>query len=292
MPQGASHAATVWYAPSILLLDNRTLFRHFSMKGLRKTLVEIGHNVRIKTYPDGSSVILVASVPIFRDSGWELSCEPKAAEKVSDKSDSLSRARRRARSAVYDIARATEFKYFVTLTLDKEQVNRYDPTEIIKKLNTWLDNNVRRRGLTYILIPEHHKDGAIHFHGFFNAALPVADSGHADRNGHTIYNLPRWSYGFSTAIELYGDYSSAVGYVCKYINKQEEKIGGRWYYSGGDIRRPVITLSDMDFSEAMSHEGGYAFDIPQIGASFIQIGIDNRGENVPGSADFGGQDEG
>ena len=73
---------------------------------------------------------------------------------------------------------------------------------------------------------------ATHFHGFFTDAVRAVESGHTDGAGHKVYNLPEWTLGFSTAIELYGTYRSAVGYVCKYVRKQEEKIGGRWFYSG------------------------------------------------------------
>ncbi|MFQ7854076.1 MAG: hypothetical protein ACLRIS_01925 [Flavonifractor plautii] len=56
-------------------------------------------------------------------------------------------------------------------------MNRYDVREVTRHLNHWLDNQVRRKGLAYVLVPERHKDGAIHFHGFFNDALEARDSG-------------------------------------------------------------------------------------------------------------------
>ena len=65
----------------------------------------------------------------------------------------------------------------VTLTLDQTQVDRYDMAAITRKLNAWLSNQVQRRGLIYVLVPERHKDGAIHFHGFFNDVLDRVDSG-------------------------------------------------------------------------------------------------------------------
>lgn len=58
------------------------------------------------------------------------------------------------------------FSHFVTFTLDKEKVDRYDPGLIMKRVNRILDNLVRRNGLTYILVTELHRDGAYHFHGF------------------------------------------------------------------------------------------------------------------------------
>ena len=47
--------------------------------------------------------------------------------------------------------------------------------------------------------------------------------------GRVVYNLPGWTLGYTTAMELYGEYPAAVAYVCKYIGKGGEKPGGRWY---------------------------------------------------------------
>lgn len=255
-------------------------------------LADIMHNVRVKTYPSGLQEISCASEPVYREAGWELSDKWTTTPRggLSDNSDSvdnLIRAQRRARMAIRDIALSNEFKYFVTLTLDASKVDRYDITAQTKRMNTWLDNRVRRCGLKYVLVPELHKDGAIHYHGFINDALSVIDSGtlqsdsarprkprsKAERSrllasgAHVVYNLPDWKFGFSTAIEIYGDYRKAVSYVCKYINKQQQKIGGRWYYSGGDLQKPFVTLSDIDIDEFMAQNGS---DSP----TFSRAGID------------------
>ena len=154
----------------------------------------------------------------------------------------------------------------MTLTLDRERIDRYDVGVITKKLNQVMDNLVRRRGLAYVLVPERHKDGAVHFHGFFTDAVRAVESGHTDGQGHKVYNLPEWPLGFSTAIELYGTYSSAVGYVCKYVRKQDEKIGGRWFYSGGKLAKPAVSYPDVEWREA--HEaGGYEFSVG--GSSYV-----------------------
>lgn len=175
------------------------------------------------------------------------------------------------------MAKANSFTYFVTLTLNREVIDRHDMAAITKRLNTWLDNNVRRRGLAYVLVPERHKDGAIHFHGLFNDALPVVSSGHTDRGGHEVFNLPRWGFGFSTAIELYGEYDRAVAYVCKYIGKQSEKIGGRWYYSGGQLAHPEVVYFDMPIRDAVEMEGAYQFSVEGAKANFVQVYFPPKG---------------
>lgn len=238
-----------------------------------RRLVEVGCNGRLKTYPDGTQELLVCDKPIFGLDGWE-ERRPDGDERSKAKrggaEGAKERSMRRARQQIRDYALCSNFTYFVTLTLDKEKINRYDIAEIVKRLRIWLDNRVRRNDLRYILVPERHKDGAIHFHGFFNDALAVVDSGRADKLGHKIYNLPSWGFGFTTAIKLYGDYHRAVAYVCKYVGKTPEKIGGRWYYSGGSLSLPRVDFVDVD-DDFWEDEAGSRFDIPEAKLSFISF---------------------
>lgn len=216
---------------------------------------------KVRIYPDGSYDIVASSTEMFDltpkpprerkkvDVSRETSKEDK--EKAPPKRENIERAMRRARANVRQLALANEFTWFVTLTLDGSKIDRYDPVEVVRKMSQWCDNRVRRKGLKYILVPEHHKDGAIHFHGFFNDALPAEFSGLHDQNGHEVYNLPDWTLGFTRAVRLYGDYRAAVGYTCKYIGKGEGKIGGRWYYSGGDLQRPEEREINLSYHELM-----------------------------------------
>lgn len=275
----------------------------------------ICHNMRVKTFPDGSQDVLVCEAPIFHRTGWEETGregKPKAVRKDTEHpEDGQDRAIRRAKAQVRDLALCTPFRWFVTLTLDASRVDRYDMAEITRHLNHWLDNQVRRRGLAYVLVPERHKDGAVHFHGFFNDALETVDSGTLtgipgrkkpckprsmaqraqwlEQGAHPVYNLPGWSWGYTTAIELYGAYSKAVGYVCKYIGKGQgpegrpEKLGGRWYYSGGDLGRPEVDYGDMPLTEAASWEGAYRFTVEDARMGFVLVHITSKGGETFGA---------
>lgn len=244
-----------------------------------KTAGEIYHNAVVYDYGNGCIDIMACTQPIFREPGWE--CEgtdtrampaARAAGKKSEGDDML-RSMRRARSKLRRLAMANEFEFFVTLTLDKTRIDRYDPKIITKALNRWLDNMVRRNGLRYVLVPEFHtlKEGeevpAIHFHGFFAGEnLPVVDSGYKDTCGETVYNLPQWPYGFSTAIRLRGEYPRAVAYVCKYIGKQQgQRPMGRWYYSGGGLKDPPKEYKDLGagaYNALSARDDAIEFDTP------------------------------
>lgn len=285
--------------------DDQKLSFHVPERG-------IYHAGRLKKYPDGSSELLCCSRPVFRDPGWEEEQHgnyeskrnshtetpeaPKAAEAAEAAEaarQNTERAARRAAAKVRDLALCNDFKWFVTLTLDAARVDRYDMREITRKFNNWLDNQVRRNGLRYVLVPERHKDGAIHFHGFVNDGPGFVSSGTWSVPGHKkpikpraektrrewaarddcheVFNWLNWPLGFSTAIRLYGSYQSAVAYVCKYVRKQTEggKIGGRWYYSGGALRLPEVELVDYGLPELLSSGADcYQFEVPEAGLFF------------------------
>lgn len=230
---------------------------------------EIIHNGLVYQYPDGSEDILCCTSPIFREPGWEEiqryapAYQPqrraREAGKKSEGAD-MERSMRRARAKLRRLALANQFEYFVTLTLDPAKIDRYDGEAVTKALGRWCDNMVRRHGLRYILVPERHKDGAFHFHGFFaGKGLEVADSG-IFFDGRPVYNLPQWTLGFTTAQRLYGEYHAAVGYCCKYIGKQAgERPLGRWYYSGGALQEPRKVYCDLDYRAV---ENAVEFSIP------------------------------
>lgn len=250
---------------------------------------------KLKRYPDGAWELLVASKPIFGADGWEVSNKSDSHRPQAGKKQAadLERARRRAAAAVRDIARCTPFRWFVTLTFSPERANRYDPAGLIKAMRSWLDNRVRRNGLAYILVPELHKDGAVHFHGFFNdcdigfvesgtykldgAKKPRRPRSEAQRQewlaacAKPVYNIADWDFGFSTALEIYGDYNAAIGYCCKYIGKQAEKIGGRWYYSGGQLGRPEVEYLDADYWSVAEAPGAYKFAVDAAGVGFVLL---------------------
>ena len=293
------------------LLDTRTLFRQTSDDDMsqighsysggewqtaRDRFEDIGGNAILYTYPTGDVDIICASDKWFSPPGWEAAEDfarqgkalPAKREKgkKSEGADML-RSMRRARAQLRRLALANSFEYFVTLTLDKEKIDRFDGEAITRRLNQWCSNMVKRHGLRYVIVPERHKDGAWHFHGFFaGSGLQVVDSGTIKRpgikeprrpadeterqrwleeGGRIVYNLPQWPYGFTTAMELYGQYSAAVAYVCKYIGKQEgERPLGRWYYSGGSLAKPEKKYAVLDYRELAEDckDDAIEFEIP------------------------------
>ena len=282
---------------------------------------DISYNTRVKSWVDSDGIehpyeMMISNRRMFRDKGVELSDFSKEVEwrlayneaneelygngfpkqkkgyvGEPDHEEALRASIRRARRKIYDYAICNPFDCFVTLTLDSREINRGDYSEVIKKLSTYLDNRVRRRGLIYLGVPELHKKGGLHFHFLMNsAALTLVDSGTvsvtgkkkpikvetANRQGiplsqrHTVYNIADWTLGFSTAIMTYGDRGAVAHYLSKELLKLvqksvnthgvQEKVGGRWYLSGGKLHKPVIRLDNVDYANVKGQT--YDFDCP------------------------------
>lgn len=237
---------------------------------------EVYHDTKIKIYPNGDRKIIVASKPVFKDPCFELSVD-KPVDKVVENipvakrnnEDNIMRSLRRAKEQCRDIAYCNQFTHFITLTLSPEKINRYDISDIYTKLKVWLSNRVQRNNLKYVLIPEHHKDGAIHFHGFFAGDMRYIYA-LTSKEGIDVYNIDGFDLGFTTAIPIYGEYKKAVSYVLKYMTKDTKKIGGRWYYSGGRLNKPDIVLADTGnaYADGINEQPKYSFSIPVTNTIF------------------------
>lgn len=268
----------------------------------RQARYDTNFNAMIKLYKSGMQTTMIADRRIFRKPGWEKREQQKRkltyyewlteAEKSIDsdfddndplvalrdckeyftrQEDNLERARRRARNKVKDLVLSGNYSHFATLTFDQKKVDRYNLEAVLKAIKDWLGNRVRRAGLNYVLIPELHKDGAVHMHGFisaYDAGRNFADSGHKDKGGRIIYNLTDWPFGF-TNITAIDSLEKACSYTLKYITKDSKKLGGRWYYSGGQKVMPERVYLNLDFEAAAEEEAGTEIYIRDIGANIV-----------------------
>ena len=169
----------------------------------------------------------------------------------------VERASRRAKITAFDkILCNPDLDTFVTFT--------YAPGFITDKaswedcygyLKTWLGNRVQRNGLKYVIVPERHKSGDVHFHGILNSSalhMTRAFSPRTGRalthNGNPLYNLTDWQGGFTSAEIIRGgaeDRTKVAKYIFKYMGKQSgAKVGGRYMLSGGELVLPTYVYDD------------------------------------------------
>lgn len=187
----------------------------------------------------------------------------KVVEVREPREDSL----KRAKDSIFDFVLNNDFEYFFTGTINPEKFDSKEPKELLKPLQDWLKNMVKRYDFHYIMIAERHKNGGIHFHGLFYASdsLRLVDSGTKlyrgynrpvsnDKafemglsDGRTVYNLASWSFGFSTAIKLVGNRINTAYYITKYITKDCKKIFGKFFWHSRNIDKPKMVYENVDF---------------------------------------------
>lgn len=214
----------------------------------RVTEVQITSNARIKHYPC-MDVLQVSNAPIFRKEGYE-SVMPRQYDVPSkghaaDPERSLRASRTRAAAAVRDITLCNPFTHFITLTLSPKMIDRYNADNVSKKLQIFLKNCSSRKGLKYIVVPEKHKDGAIHLHGLCmlgdmkieRAYNPNTGKVLSTYQGQPIYNMPEWIYGYSMCVPVVGAYEKVCSYIAKYLTKDKNKIFGKWYFTSRDLQK-------------------------------------------------------
>lgn len=212
------------------------------------------HNKKILLYGDGKESQCVSEYKTFKypsvnkkePSGNYISREFDSDTdfKRKDILDSV----KRSMSIIRDIVMLNDcFTHFVTFTFDKSLIDRYSVDDVRDKMKNFLSNSVSRKGLAYLLVPELHSDGAIHFHGLVNNVFSLSDSYTRYVRGFdspvkisnfkkykitdsqvdwdkVIYNVDDFKFGYSTCISLYGDKSGVCNYVIKYMLKYQDEI--------------------------------------------------------------------
>jgi hypothetical protein len=204
------------------------------------------------------------SNPTFVPSGYELRSDGRSKVEIPHESgtndeDNAKRSLRRAKSTAFDLILSNyDLDTFCTLTYAPEAVeDKFSYDDCYDKLKIWLSNGVQRRDLKYVLVPERHKSGAIHFHALCNRDaidLEIARSANTGRplthHGRPIFNITNWKHGFSTAEKIANgeaDREAVSKYIFKYMGKQNgEKIGGRFFLHGGNLQKPICLYGDSE----------------------------------------------
>lgn len=170
----------------------------------------------------------------------------------------------RARSRVQELALCNPWEWFATLTLDKEKYDRHNLPKFNKDLGQLIRDFRKQHGcaVKYLLIPEKHKDGAWHMHGFF-MGLPVEHLREfrlTDRLPHKIrarieggkhvYTWDAYARRFGFAdIEPIDNHEAAGNYIIKYITKDTTrsitKLNAHIYYASKHLEGRKVVYRDL-----------------------------------------------
>lgn len=200
--------------------------------------------------------------------------KPDSERTQADIDRSLESSRSRTINSVYAYALSNTFEWFYTFTFNPEKVNSYDYGECSSLLKSWLDytRKTYAPNMQYIVVPELHKSGRIHFHGMFANvdSIPLTYSEKGSTATTAVYNLPTYKYGFTTATVI-KDSDRTCSYCLKYITKELCAVSRnkKRYWASKNLNKPETVTYNLDydfFQEQLdSLEVAYAktIDIPK-----------------------------
>lgn len=210
------------------------------------------HNIT-KEYPEMFKVIKYHT-PLFIKTNYNK--VPKIKKSIDDKNcqieDNVQRSVRRTKSVIKDYVLSNNFEWFVTFTFNPKKVNRYDFNHCAVKMQSWLSrisiyarqNNIN---FQYLIVPEFHKDGAIHFHALIANYPKTMKKTKVIQDSKLVYNLPSFRYGFTNAKNIEDNSDPLFGYLTKYITKDMSLVNNRRrYWCSKNLNKPKIFHNQID----------------------------------------------
>lgn len=181
---------------------------------------------------------------------------------AKDKNKSIYSSLHRARKKIFDYTIANTWQLWGTLTLNKLKINRYDLDKIQKKLSQYLKNvkKFKYPSLTWLIVPEQHKDKAWHFHLLLNG-LPydeLRDIGKTYKNtNQKMYNWIDYEnkFGYNSFIDIsnvsIAEKYKISNYITKYITKDfcEFRENKKKYWSSKGLGMPNKSNTLLNYEE-------------------------------------------
>lgn len=215
---------------------------------------------KITTY-----ILTTNKMPVLR-SGFEKKLHDVAfGEFVNN--DKLSNNIARSKSKILELALCNDFDYFFTGTIDQTKFDRNNLHGYYKSFSEWINNYNRNKTkkLKYLFIPEQHKTGEWHIHGFIKG-IDKTDLINFDKlhdkiypqkllnKGYFDFEKYRLKFGFCSLGKIKNSQATSK-YMTKYINKEMGKtnveLNAHLFYHSLNLKKynvvgKGILNSDLD----------------------------------------------
>lgn len=162
--------------------------------------------------------------------------------------ESLEFSIRRTRKVIHDYVKCNDFGLFVTFTFDPAKVDRYNMDAVYLTMQAWLRRqHHKNKEFQYIVVPEKHKDGAIHFHALVNNWPFTLNKSNVIQNNRRVYTIPFFKYGFTNVQFIPEEEKEKVAnYIAKYITKDMVSLPNRRrYWASRNLKKPIVTYNSI-----------------------------------------------
>lgn len=184
----------------------------------------------------------------------------------------------RSKRMIYEYAACNKFDFFFTGTLDPVKYDRYDRETFHSDLTQWIRNLNRNHScdISFLFVPEQHKDGAWHVHGLLSG-IPANmlhqfrigdDMGKAIADkviaGQSVYTWLQYSkkFGFCSLMPVKNQ-EAVSKYIVKYITKEIVSAvpkGKQSFWHSKDLKCAMVIMkgqiSELPFKP--DYSGDYA----------------------------------
>lgn len=179
----------------------------------------------------------------------EIFPEKEMPESEGKMKESVSRTKR----IIYEYAMCNRWEWFVTLTLDPEKVDRKDLKGVYRKFHDMMvtinasvtgEDWGRQKKVEYVIIPEFHKDGSVHFHGLMRGFHKTDIR--TNEHGKLEWRHWRDNFGFCN-LQKIKDANAVSAYITKYCTKDlratiKEK-GAHMFYASHGLKKAELIYS-------------------------------------------------
>jgi len=202
----------------------------------------------------------VPPIPLTEEEKW-LRRNPLHARTPEQIEEDREASIRKSKTKIADIVECNKWDLWLTFTFDPKKVAPDNHEEGRRRLTKWLENQQKRHGkMQYILVPEHHKSGALHFHilmqGFKGKLIEGRNAKKGGtllktKSGKQIWVVKSWSRTNGWANGVYVDnHPKLASYLTKYITKDMPLLPGKKrYWASKGVKRPQTKLN-TGFTEA------------------------------------------
>lgn len=206
--------------------------------------------------------------------------------------DKLVQSLSRARRVVLELAMCNDWAYFCTFTLDKTKYQRDDLPKFQKDFSQWVRDQRKKYKklgfdfpINYLLIPEEHKDGAWHMHGFLSDITPFTVPFYCERqHGNKVpdklveggfLNWPDYQkkFGFCSLGRIRNKVATAF-YTAKYITKQIDDCklppNAHAYYAAQGLQRATLHGDVYGYSSYLDGFLTHDYDFCRTGFTHVK----------------------